>query len=149
MIPRRTPLKRSGIKRNKFGNVKQMHDGRSYASGLERDTYLMLQDEQRQGKIKQLETQITHGLYVGYGDARCTCQWPQGKPMEDGMERIYSPVLDFQFYERVDAGGDRDEYFIVYADAKGYQDAKQRQGYKLFAAIHRQKIRLYTAHGIK
>lgn len=168
MILRRKPLSRmqpinrrlAGIARgNKFGNVKRMHDGRSYASGLERDTFLILQQEERDGKIRNLQTQVTHGLYVGhpiypengkYARASCTCMFNQGEPMPGGLEKIYSPQLDFQFEECAGGNMIRPQIWVlIYADAKGFQDAKQRQGYRLFAAIHGQKIRLYTAHGVK
>ena len=64
MIPRRTPLKRSGIKRNKYGAVKTLFNGRLYDSGGEARCAAMLELRQKAGEIRNLQRQVSFDLVV-------------------------------------------------------------------------------------
>jgi hypothetical protein len=119
-----------------------LHDSRLEARTCD-DLHLL----ERGGQIREIERQITHGLYVGEGVSACTCSRPKGEPMPKGLEKIYSPRLDFQFLEAFtnDTPHGPPIWLLVYADAKGWSDRRSAQflAYKLFAAIHGQAIRLY------
>jgi hypothetical protein len=152
-MARQKPIQRTGIKRAKYGNVKQRVDGRTFDSGLERDCYSVLVLLEKAGEIRNLQCQVTHQLYAGVGRAICSCLAGVGDERRtalEGLDRIYAPRLDFQFEQRKDnyhagltCSWAPEHVYTVWADAKGFQDAKQVMGYKLFEAIHGGPIRLY------
>jgi hypothetical protein len=147
MIRRRHPLKRGGRELQRSAVKHYDPDiARMIDSGGERDWLGRLRLLERAGEIRNLRLQVTHQLYVGDGLSQCSCQWPKGKEMPIGMMRVYSPRLDFEFEERASGivAGGQVERRLVYADAKGWMDPESKQylGYKLFAAIHGQEIRL-------
>ena len=144
---RRSPLRRfTSAPRTKFGNRVVHIAGESFASGLESRVTASLRLLERAGQIRNLQREVTHQLYVGQGDSCCACQLAApGLALFQNAVRIYAPRMDFQFEELTPRthGEHAEQWKLIYADAKGFQDDKQRMGYKLFAAIHGQAIRLY------
>lgn len=152
MIRRASPIRRTPIKR-KFGNQPQHFAGQSFASKLEQSVYADLLLLEKAGEIRGLRREVTHQLYAGSGHAWCACQYSEAA--YDHSVRIYAPRLDFQFEEKQAIRAPHSVNYeksirwqLIFADAKGFQDAKQIMGYKLFSAIHGQEIRLYRKGGI-
>lgn len=63
-MARQKPIKRSGLKRSKFGAVKTLFNGRYFASKGEAGRGATLEIMQRAGEIKNLRYQVKYSLDV-------------------------------------------------------------------------------------
>lgn len=103
------PQKKDGRGRPKLGNVKTTINGITFDSKKEAERYLVLMDELKQGKIRNLHLQETIVITPSY-------MLPDGSKV-----RALTYVADFTYERRHQLANKTEGWFREVEDVKGYR----------------------------
>jgi len=112
-------------KKSKYGNKKVQYQGMTFDSIGERDRYFYLQEAERQGRIKNLQTQVSFDLTV---NGQSICRY----------------ISDFVYHlnRHWKENPNSPIYETVVEDFKGFKTPEYKLKEKLMKAIHGITIRV-------
>lgn len=123
------------MRKSKYLAKKAEADGIQFASKKERDRYLFLKSQERQGLISDLQMQVPFVLIPAqYEEVKTITKRGKEKIIKKLIERKTCYVADFVYAKDGE---------VVVEDVKGY---KQGQAYQIYAL--KRKLLLWV-HGIK